>query len=285
MDILDYPKGAVVLDATIGQAGHAVALADRLDEKGLLIGLDVDAASLETSRQRLKEVDCRVELRRVNFADIAEVLSELGIAGVDVLVADLGVSSVQWADSEKGLSFQVEGRLDMRLDDRLERTAGDLVNKLGERELADLIWQYGQERKSRRIARWIVRARQEKALETTSELAAVIQRALGIKGEGRKSKIHPATRTFQALRIAVNDELGQLDHLLEVAPRVLKKAGQIAVISFHSLEDGRVKKDFRKNKVAGNYEILTGKPIIANEAERKANRRSRSAKLRVARRI
>jgi 16S rRNA (cytosine1402-N4)-methyltransferase len=273
------------VDATIGWAGHASLLASRLSEKGLLIGLDVDQASLAVSRERLRGVDCRVELLRENVGGLKEALSYLGVEKVDVIVADLGVNSGQLADSERGMSFQLDGPLDMRLDDRLEETAGDMVNGLGEQALADVIYRYGEERKSRRIARAVVAARKERPIERTGELAEIIGRALSYKGGGRKSKIHPATRTFQALRIAVNDELGQLERLLVEAPSLLNAGGQVAIISFHSLEDRLVKYSFRENKQAGVFEIQTKKPIMAGEEERMSNPRSRSGKLRVARKV
>jgi len=272
----------VVVDATVGQAGHAVALAGRLEKNGLLIGLDVDSRSLQTAHRRLQQVDCQVKLLPENFARLDDVLAELGIEQVDVILADLGVSSAQLADPQRGFSFQLDGPLDMRLDSRREVTAADLVNKLPERQLADLIFRWGEEHASRRIARAIVARRREKPLTTTAELAQVVLKALHITGPGRKSRIHPATRTFQALRIAVNDELAGLQRLLKIAPSLLKKGGQIAIISFHSLEDRLVKNDFRQNKQADCYEIVTRKPIVADEDQRRENPRSRSAKLRIA---
>lgn len=272
----------MVVDATVGQAGHAVALAGRLEKNGLLIGLDVDSRSLQTAHRRLQQVDCQVKLLPENFARLDDVLAELGIEQVDVILADLGVSSAQLADPQRGFSFQLDGPLDMRLDSRREVTAADLVNKLPERQLADLIFRWGEEHASRRIARAIVARRREKPLTTTAELAQVVLKALHITGPGRKSRIHPATRTFQALRIAVNDELAGLQRLLKIAPSLLKKGGQIAIISFHSLEDRLVKNDFRQNKQADCYEIVTRKPIVADEDQRRENPRSRSAKLRIA---
>jgi len=283
--VLEYRPDAVVVDATIGLAGHASLLAERLSKKGLLVGLDVDQASLAVSKERLSGVSCRVDLIHENFGGLKEVLSQLNIEKVDVIVADLGVNSGQLADSQRGISFQVDGPLDMRLDYRLEETAGDMVNGLAEQALADVIYRYGEERKSRRIARAIVAARKERPIERTGELAEIVGRALNYTGGGRKSKIHPATRTFQALRIAVNDELGQLERLLAAAPALLKAGGQVAIISFHSLEDRLVKYSFRENKQAGVFEIQTKKPIIAGEEERVNNPRSRSGKLRVARRV
>jgi 16S rRNA (cytosine1402-N4)-methyltransferase len=201
---------------------------------------------------------------------------------VDLILADLGFCSGQLEDPDRGLSFQKAMPLDMRLDDRLRTTAADLVNTLSQTELADLIYEYGQDRASRKIARFIVQQRTQKKLETTTELAALVSRAL--KQPPRPGRIHPATRTFQALRIAVNRELDSLDTLLADAPDMLKPGGFIAIISFHSLEDGRVKWNFRQNKADGIYDILTKKPIVATREEIARNPRARSAKLRVAKR-
>lgn len=281
---LTFRSDACIVDATIGQAGHAALLASRLTKQGRLIGIDVDESSLAVAREKLSGLTCRVELVRENFGHIDPVLKELGQTKVALILADIGLSSGQLADPQRGLSFQSDGPLDMRMDDRLETTAADLVNRLEQTKLADIIWQFGEERHSRRIAQTIVSSRQAKPIERTGELVDLIFSALKIRGKGWRGRIHPATRTFQALRIAVNDELGQLERLLQAAPRLLEEGGQIAVICFHSLEDRIVKYDFRENKQAGRYEILTKKPLIAQEDERRANPRSRSAKLRIARR-
>lgn len=283
-NLLEIRPDATIVDATIGQAGHAGRLAQHLNKQGRLIGCDVDETSLAVACQNLQGVNCKIDLIRENFGCLDIVLENLGIDKVSVILADIGISSTQLADPERGISFQSDGPLDMRLDERLEMTAADLVNGLDQEKLSDIIWRLGEERLSRRIARTIVAARRQKAIIRTGELVDVIFSALGITGKGRKSRIHPATRTFQALRIAVNDELGQLERLLQIAPTVLEAGGQIAVISFHSLEDRIVKYDFREKKTAGYYEIVTKKPIIALEDERRANPRSRSAKLRIARR-
>ncbi|MFC1783420.1 16S rRNA (cytosine(1402)-N(4))-methyltransferase RsmH [Planctomycetota bacterium] len=282
---LDFDRGATVIDATVGQGGHALWLCGKLGPDGRLVGLDVDADSLAGARERLGQADCRIELVRENFSRLDEILSRLDLGRADVILADLGVSSAQLAQAERGFSFQSDGPLDMRFDDRQARAGGELVNKLPEADLADLIWRYGQERHSRRIARAIVTARRKRTLERTGQLVEVINKALGIRGKGRKSKIHPATRTFQALRIAVNDELGNLERLLTIGSKVLNKGGQIAIISFHSLEDRLVKWNFKNNAKEGVYEVLTKKPLTADKGERSQNPRSRSAKLRLARRI
>jgi len=282
---LKVEPDSIVIDATIGEAGHATTLADQLGSKGCLIGLDVDESCLDRARQRLAKQPCQVHLIRENFCDIDKVLLELGLGQVNIILADLGVNSVQLANADQGISFQVDGPLDMRLDNRLQTCAKDLINRLPEEKLADLIWRWGEERHSRRIARLIVKVRREKPIERTFELVSVINKSLGITGKGRKSKIHPATRTFQALRIAVNHELDNLERLLKIGPDLLKKGGQIAIISFHSLEDRLVKWNFRENKQEDRYEILTKKPIIADQQEKQDNPRSRSAKLRLARRL
>jgi len=200
-----------------------------------------------------------------------------------LIFADLGFCSAQLRETERGLSFQEDMPLDMRLDDRLERTAADIVNGYDEKSLADLIFKYGEDRASRRIARFIVQNRKGRRIETTGDLAGIIGRALGQPARSRKYRVHPATRTFQALRIAVNDELGSLEDLLCAAPDLLKQDGLIGVISFHSLEDRIVKWDFRDKAAKGIYEIVTKKPIVAGEDEVRCNPRARSAKLRIAR--
>lgn len=277
--------GDVVLDATVGLAGHALQMAERIGPRGVLVGLDVDAGNLAEAERRLSGAACRVVLERGNFADFEAALDEAGLDGVDVLLADLGVSSAQLSDPARGFSFQRDGPLDMRMDDRSDRKAVDLVNGLREDELSDLIYFNSQERFSRRIAKRICQVRRDGRITSTAELADVVCRALHVDPASRKSKIHPATRVFQALRIAVNDELGALSRLLDRAPAQLKPGGRIGVIAFHSLEDGIVKRDFRKRKSEGVYEILTKRPVIAGPDERASNPRSRSAKLRVARRV
>jgi len=281
---LDYPQDATLVDATTGFGGHSLLLGRRLKSEGLLVGLDVDPMCLTEARQRLAGLDCRVVLVRENFALLSEVLAGQNIKKVDVILADLGFCSAQLLENKRGLSFQSDMPLDMRLDDRLERSAADLVNQLDEKSLADVLYNYGQERASRRIARFIVSERSKVKISTTGQIAAIVCRAFGRPAKGRKSKIHPATRTFQALRIAVNDELGNLQALLKAAPALLKPGGYIAVISFHSLEDGIVKWDFRSNAAAGIYELVTKKPIVACREEIRSNPRSRSAKLRIAKR-
>jgi 16S rRNA (cytosine1402-N4)-methyltransferase len=272
----------LVVDATVGLGGHAALLAATLSASGTLLGLDVDAESLALARRRLADCPGRIILERCNFSELPDVLAARGLRRVDVILADLGVSSKQLDDPQRGFSLSADGPLDMRMDDRLTTTAADLVNRLREQELADLIYEGGQERYSRRIARRICTARRERRITRTGELANVVVGALKAHPKWRRGKIHPATRTFQALRIAVNNELGALEALLECAPRHLKPGGRLGVVSFHSLEDGRVKRDFRRRRSEGLYTIVTEKPVVADAEERKANPRCRSAKLRVA---
>jgi 16S rRNA (cytosine1402-N4)-methyltransferase len=283
LEWIKLPKDGKAADATVGHGGHSRLFGQTLGPEGLLIGLDVDPNSLQAARTTLKDLSCRVILMRENFARIGDVLSQQGIGRVHLILADLGFSSAQMEDADRGLSFQTPMPLDMRLDDRLETTAADLVNTLSQTELADLIYEYGQDRASRRIARFIVQHRSVKKLTMTTELASLVCRA--VKQSPRPGRIHPATRTFQALRIAVNDEMDSLDRLLKQAPDLLLPGGYIAIISFHSLEDGRVKHNFRQNKENGLYEIITKKPIVADREEASRNPRARSAKLRIARRL
>ncbi len=280
--LLKAESGDVVLDCTLGLGGHARMLAESVGSSGMLIGMDVDELNLQEAGERLKNCGCPYRLFRCNFSSFEEVLEEVGITGIDVILADLGVSSTQLDDGDRGFSFQSDGPLDMRLDDRLAESAADLINRLSESELADAIYQYGQERFSRRIARAIHHVRHRGRITTTGQLAEIVAKAMRVKPSSRSSKIHPATRTFQALRIAVNDELGALERLLAKAPRYLRTGGRIGVISFHSLEDGIVKRDFRQQKSDGFYTILTKKPVTGSEEEIAINPRCRSAKLRVA---
>jgi 16S rRNA (cytosine1402-N4)-methyltransferase len=273
--------GEVFVDATLGGGGHARVVAERLGPTGRLVGLDRDAVMLERARPGLAGLP--VTLVQESFARLRGVLDDLGLPAVDGVLADLGVCSDQLDDPARGLSFSQEGPLDMRLDAGEGETAGDLVNRLGERDLADLIFRYGEERFSRRIARRIVEERRRSPLTTTTALADLVRRCLPRpprKGR-RRPAIDPATRTFQALRIAVNDEVRALEKLLEALPGCVRPGGRVAVISFHSLEDRLVKQAFRDRDT---WEALTKKPVQASEAEVERNPRARSAKLRAARR-
>ncbi len=277
---ISLPQDAVMVDATIGQGGHAALFGCRLGPKGVIIGLDVDTNAIRRAQSVLSQLACKVILLNANFSQIRSVLREQGIDKVDFILADLGVCSAQLTDAETGLSFQRNMPLDMRLDKSLKTTAADIVNKADERTLADLIYRFGQDRASRRIARFIVEHRRREAITTTGQLAAIICRALGRAG----GRIHPATRTFQALRIAVNGEMKNLAGLLDAAPELLRTNGYVAVVSFHSLEDGLVKTSFRKFAAEGAYRVITRKPIVPSPREIAENRRARSAKLRIAQR-
>lgn len=273
--LLAPQPGQVIVDATVGGGGHARLLAERIVPDGRLIGLDRDAAMLERARPGLDGLP--VTLVHAAFDNLRGVLDKLGIDRVDAVLADLGISSDQLDEAGRGFSFQQSGPLDMRMDVTQRESAGDLLRRLNERDLADLIYQLGEERFSRRIARRIVETRRTTPLETTEQLAELVRRCVP-RAKGRHA-IDPATRTFQALRIAVNDELGALERLLEELPRCLKAGGKAAIISFHSLEDRRVKHAFA---VKETWQALTKKPVQATEEETSSNPRARSAKLRVA---
>jgi 16S rRNA (cytosine1402-N4)-methyltransferase len=279
---IKLPSDGVMVDATIGQGGHSLLLGKTLGPEAVIVGLDVDINAVRRAQINLRGLACKVILLNSNFSRIDEQLAGQGIEKVDFILADLGISSVQLADPEFGLSFQTNMPLDMRIDKRLKRTAADIVNKSDEKSLADLIYNFGQDRASRRIARFIVRQREIEPIKTTVQLAQIVCKALGRKKRGQRSRIHPATRTFQALRIAVNDELENLKKLLASAPDILNVNGYIAVISFHSLEDRLVKNDFKQNGKSGIYRIVTKKPIVPTREEIIENRRARSAKLRIA---
>jgi len=280
LNFLHVRPGGVIADATLGLGGHSAAVATRLGAAGRLICFDRDPQAMALAMARLNEVKAELggEMPDVRFEPRAfsEAAAVIEPGSLDGLLADFGVSSLQLDEAHRGFSFRSEGPLDMRMDTRSGTTAGQVVNQLGEKELADLIYEFGEERRSRRIARAIVRAR---PISTTAELAEAISAAAPpMKGD----KIHPATRTFQALRIRVNDELGEIRTLLESAPSLLKPGGRLVLISFHSLEDRLVKDALRELGRDGVFEVLTKKPVTASEDEQRRNPRSRSAKLRAA---
>ena len=278
-------RAVSVVDCTVGLGGHAEALLRADRGEGCLTGMDADADNLRLAKRRLEPFAQRVRLFEANFADIRDVLDEVGIDGADAILADLGVASNQLDDPERGFSFSVDGPLDMRIDRRTGPDAGDLVNALSEDELADLIFEYGQERYSRRIARAIVRARVARSIVSTKALAEIVRRAIPPAANRTRRGVDPATRTFQALRIAVNDELGALDKLLGVLPDALNVGGRACVISFHSLEDRKVKRAFNDWRATGRARVITKKPVTACLAEQAVNNRSRSAKLRCVERV
>jgi 16S rRNA (cytosine1402-N4)-methyltransferase len=270
--LLDPKPGETWVDCTVGAGGHAKLIAERVAPTGRLVGLDQDPTMLELARPRLAGLP--VTLIHANFDQLAEVLANLGITTVDGVFADLGFASDQVDRAERGFSFRDDGPLDMRLDPTTGTTAAELVNTMGEKALADVFWEYGEERHSRRVARKIVERRKTKPFASTADLADVVRSCVRKSGH-----IDPATRVFQALRIAVNDELGALDRLLAALPRVVRPGGKAGVISFHSLEDRRVKHAFR---TAGVWQPVTKKPVEATDEEVAGNPRARSAKLRVA---
>jgi 16S rRNA (cytosine1402-N4)-methyltransferase len=283
IDFLAIRRGGTYIDATVGLGGHSLEIAKRLGREGHLIGFDKDPKALEIAGKRLSEVAAeakadwpRITLLHGSFAQLAE---QVAPGTADGVLADLGVSSMQFEDAARGFSFQAEGPLDMRMNPQAELTAYQVVNQFDERTLADLIYEFGEERRSRRIARAIVRAR---PVTTTAELARVVAAAAR---PVKFQRIHPATLTFQALRIYVNRELDDLTALTQGAPRVLARAGRLVIISFHSLEDRIVKDAMRDGAREGLYELLTRKPLVADEREVMENPRSRSAKLRAAARL
>jgi 16S rRNA (cytosine1402-N4)-methyltransferase len=275
-------RGGCYLDATLGGGGHAAALLAASAPDGRLLGIDADPAALAAASARLSPFAGRVTLAHGNFRDLAAIVRAHGFTVFDGILFDLGVSSHQLDTPERGFSFQVDAPLDMRLDPTSGLTAADLVNETPEGELADMLYTYGEEHAARRIARFIAEARRKRRIATTGELAAIVSRALG----GRRGRIHPATRTFQALRIAVNDELGSLEAALPQAAALLAPGGRLAVIAFHSLEDRIVKQFFRAEAAgtAPRLRVVTRKPLVAGEDEQRRNPRSRSAKLRIAER-
>jgi 16S rRNA (cytosine1402-N4)-methyltransferase len=282
IQFLNVRAGSVIADCTLGLAGHAAEIARRLGPQGRLIGFDRDPEALELARIRLEQVAAELGSQAPHIELIGEAFSSIGDhvkpASLDGILADFGVSSLQIDEARRGFSFMADGPLDMRQDTRSGPTAAQVVNEANERELADLIYEYGDERRSRRIARAIVRGR---PVSTTGQLSRIVASAAPAM---KQDKIHPATRTFQALRIYVNRELDEIKALLEAAPKLLKPSGRLVVISFHSLEDRIAKDILREYAHQGIVEVLTKKPVTAGEEETDRNPRSRSAKLRAAER-
>ena len=270
--------GGTLVDGTLGGAGHTRLLAAQVGKQGLVIGLDRDPEVVARAENELGGMP--VAVAHANYADLPEVLTELDLAQVEGILLDLGLSSDQLEDTNRGFSFAADGPLDLRFDPTSGQPASQLVARLGERQLADLIYRYGEERHSRRIARRIVRERGQQPIRSADQLARIVRSSLP-KTKTRQ-RIDPATRTFQALRIAVNEELKWLEVALERLPACLAPGGRLAIISFHSLEDRLVKNAFRDD---ARLEVLTAKPVIASEEEVAGNPRARSAKLRVAERI
>ncbi len=282
---LQCKPGGVYVDCTLGYAGLAVRILDHSAPDGILVGIDRDMTALAEARMRLGDAIARVQVRHGNFRDLKTHVADSGVRQVDGVIFDLGVSSPQLDRAERGFSFREDGPLDMRMDQSEGSTAADLIRDLQETELADLIYHLGEERYARRIARAIVQARTQGVIGTTGQLVAVVKRA--VPASYRHGRIHCATRTFQALRIAVNRELEVLEPALRDAVDILAPGGRVCVVSFHSLEDRIVKNTFRAlaSGPQASLRVLTKKPVMASEIERRRNPRSRSAKLRVGERI
>jgi 16S rRNA (cytosine1402-N4)-methyltransferase len=282
LQFLNPQPGERFIDCTVGLGGHSEAILARTAPGGELLGMDQDPAALELSRQQLGSFGRRVTLVHANFEQVGEQARARGFVDVDGALFDLGVSSLQLGRSARGFAFRTSEPLDMRMDPSSGPTAADLISTLSERELADLIYQYGEERASRRIARSIVYHREKHPIATTDDLVGAIVSAIG----GQRGRVHPATRTFQALRIAVNRELDVLPIALEHALELLRPGGRLVVISFHSLEDRLVKRFMldRSRKETTSVHILTRRPVTPDESEVRENPRARSAKLRACQR-
>ena len=293
LDALQPRDGGLYVDGTLGAGGHAAGILAASAPTGRLLGLDVDPQALAIATERLAEFGERATLVRASYSQMAQQLAAIGWDAVDGILFDLGASSMQFDTAERGFAFSQDGPLDMRMDPDLQRSAADLVNELPEKDLADMIYEFGEEARARMIARRIV---QERPIHTTAELAGVVARAL----RARRGGIHPATRTFQALRIAVNDELDNLQAVLPQAVAALKAGGRLAVIAFHSLEDRLVKQYFRQEsrdcicppeqlvctcEHQASIKEVTRKPIRPSSAEEEQNPRARSARLRVAEKL
>jgi 16S rRNA (cytosine1402-N4)-methyltransferase len=285
LDYLNLRRGMTIVDATIGTAGHSQGILERISPGGRLIGIDRDQESLAIAKERLSNFSEVCYFVHSNFIDIDDILKNLNIKNIDGILFDLGVSSFQLEDPERGFSFQNEGPLDMRLDRSSYISAYDLINNLNEEEISSLIWAFGQERWHNRIAHLLVRERKQHPIATTLELSNIVLRAIPPRYRHRYYRIHPATRTFQAVRIAVNRELETLEMTISKAIELLNKKARICIISFHSLEDRIVKFSFRKLAYQSLINIITPKPQTSTYAEIQDNPSSRSSKLRVAERV
>jgi 16S rRNA (cytosine1402-N4)-methyltransferase len=280
MTFLKCEPGHTYVDATLGGGGHASEILKRSGPDGMLIGMEWDEEALSEARKTLLSFGDRVKLFRENFVHLPDLMKA---ESADGILLDLGLSSIQLEKGERGFSFRGEGPLDMRMDQRMDGSAADLVNNLSSEELESILFQYGEERWAKRIVRALVQEREREPIRTTQALRKIIHRAIPKRFHSRR--IDPATRTFQALRIRVNEELENLQKILETGWKILKKGGRMCIISFHSLEDRMVKETFRALEKQGKMVILTKKPVMPSEEEQKRNPRSRSAKLRCAERI
>ena len=298
IDSLNIKPDGIYVDGTLGGGGHASQVCQRLNSQGRLIGIDQDGAAILAASQRLKEYEDKVLIVRSNYQEIKQVLKELGIQKADGIYLDLGVSSYQFDTAERGFSYRADAPLDMRMDLRRTETAADIVNEYSEMDLYHIIRDYGEEKFAKNIAKHVVKARQEKRIETTGELVEIIKAASPMKM--RAVGGHPAKKTFQALRIEVNHELEVLENSIDTMIELLNQGGRLCIITFHSLEDRIVKQRFRENEnpcvcppdfpvcVCGRTskgKVITRKPIIPTERETEENKRSKSSKLRVFERV
>jgi 16S rRNA (cytosine1402-N4)-methyltransferase len=291
MALLRCEPGRTYVDATLGGGGHTLEILRRTAPNGIVIGLDWDDEAISEAKKVLMPFGERVKIFRENFIHLPEILDEMRVEEVDGILLDLGLSSLQLENRERGFSFREEGPLDMRMDQRLDQTATYLVNRLSADELKDILDKYGEERWAKRIANAVVREREQGLIKTTQALRKIVHHAIPRGFHSRK--IDPATKTFQAFRIRVNDELENLRRILETGWELLRKGGRLCVLSFHSLEDRMVKETFRKLEKGGTDGlrpggvmcVVTKKPVMPSEEERRRNPRSRSAKLRCAERV
>lgn len=283
MSYLKLSPGKVIVDCTVGEGGHSEGILRKITPGGHLIGIDQDDDALSISRLRLSHFEGSFTLMLDNFQNIRDVMAKLEIDAMHGVIFDLGISTLQLSSPERGFSFQTDGPLNMRMDKKAQITAFDLINNLSQEEIATLIYTFGQERYSRKIARDIVAERNKGVIASTQQLANIVLNA--VPPHLRFKKIHPATRTFMAFRIAVNRELEVLEVAIKNAVDLLQKGGRICIISFHSLEDRIVKHEFRSQAKTGRLKIITKKPVLPSNQEIENNRRSRSAKLRVAERL
>jgi len=281
IEYLNLRAGMRIVDATVGTAGHALKILEKITPGGLLIGIDKDKEALEITGQRLNDYKECFQLLYGDFRYMDSLLEQIGIQKVDGILFDLGVSMHQLSNPQRGFSFQQNGPLDMRLDQESFISAYDLVNNLNEEEISNLLWTFGQERKHNRIARFLVKERQKNPIQTTQQLAQIVAKVVGFY----QKRIHPATRTFQALRIAVNRELESLSEGIDKAVELLNPKSRIVVISFHSLEDRIVKHKFKEFALKNKLKIITKKPLRPTKQEVMENPSSRSAKMRVAERV